>query len=141
MIDINTIAIVACVDDPLLRAITLSGCHHANRKIKSHHSTAGHQQIDKAGSGNNHSFFNHWHRTMRFGHICMPYYHQCHIGCPKANDGCFLQTLFNQPCPLCNQLPCPPAGDLSDPGTKSASPVAIALQADSLPSSYQGSPN
>ena len=48
------------------------------------------------------------------------------MGSPKQDD--------------CNKLPCPPPGDLSDPGTKSASPVAIALQADSLPLSYQGSP-
>ena len=40
----------------------------------------------------------------------------------------------------CNRLPCPPPGDLPDPGTKSESPVAIALQADSLPLSYKRSP-
>ena len=34
-------------------------------------------------------------------------------------------------------LPCPPPGDLPDPGTKPRSP---ALQADSLPLSHQGSP-
>ena len=34
-------------------------------------------------------------------------------------------------------LPCPPPGDLSDPGIKPRSP---ALQADSLPLSHQGTP-
>ena len=34
-------------------------------------------------------------------------------------------------------LPCPPPGDLPDPGIEPASP---ALQADSLPLSHQGSP-
>ena len=34
-------------------------------------------------------------------------------------------------------LPCPPSGDLPDPGIKPRSP---ALQADSLPLSHQGSP-
>ena len=34
-------------------------------------------------------------------------------------------------------LPCPPPGDLPDPGIKSASPE---LLADSLPLSHQGSP-
>ena len=36
-------------------------------------------------------------------------------------------------------LPCPPPGDLSDPGIELASPVSPALQADSLPLSHQGS--
>ena len=35
-------------------------------------------------------------------------------------------------------LPCPPPGDLSDPGIKLASPVAPALQVDSLPLSHWG---
>ena len=34
-------------------------------------------------------------------------------------------------------LPCPPPGDLPDPGIK---PVSPAAQADSLPLSHQGSP-
>ena len=37
-------------------------------------------------------------------------------------------------------LPCPPPGDLLDPRIKPTSPVAPALQADSLPLSHQGSP-
>ena len=37
--------------------------------------------------------------------------------------------------------PFPPPGDLSDPGIKTASPVSPALQVDSLPLSYQGSPD
>ena len=37
-------------------------------------------------------------------------------------------------------LPCPPPGDLPDPGVKPMSPVSPALQADSLPLSHQGSP-
>ena len=37
-------------------------------------------------------------------------------------------------------LPCPPPGDLPDPGIKPISPAAPALQADSLPLSHQGSP-
>ena len=36
-------------------------------------------------------------------------------------------------------LSCPSPGDLPDPGSKSVSPVAPALKADSLPLSYQGS--
>ena len=36
-------------------------------------------------------------------------------------------------------LPCPPAGDLPDPGTESVSPEAPALQKDSLPLSHWGS--
>ena len=37
-------------------------------------------------------------------------------------------------------LPCPPPGDLPNPGTEPTSPVSPALQADSLLLSYQGSP-
>ena len=37
-------------------------------------------------------------------------------------------------------LPCPPPGDLPDPGIQPASPVTSGLQADSLPLSYRGSP-
>ena len=37
-------------------------------------------------------------------------------------------------------LPCPPPGELPDPRIKPVSPVAPALQADSLPQSHQGSP-
>ena len=37
-------------------------------------------------------------------------------------------------------LPCPPPGDLPDPGIKPVSPVTPALQADSLLLSHQGSP-
>ena len=40
----------------------------------------------------------------------------------------------------CSRLPCPPPGDLSDPGIEPASPVAPALLADSLSLSHQGSP-
>ena len=36
-------------------------------------------------------------------------------------------------------LPCPPPGHLPDPGIKPASPVSLALQADSLPLSHLGS--
>ena len=39
-----------------------------------------------------------------------------------------------------NGWPCPPPGDLPDPGIEPASPEALALQADSLPLSHQGSP-
>ena len=38
-------------------------------------------------------------------------------------------------------LPCPSSGDFPDPGIKPVSPVAPALQADSLPLSHRGSPN
>ena len=37
-------------------------------------------------------------------------------------------------------LPCPPSGELPDPGMETAPPVAPASQADSLPLSYWGSP-
>ena len=37
-------------------------------------------------------------------------------------------------------LPCPPAGNLPNPGIEPTSPVSPALQADSLPLSHQGSP-
>ena len=37
-------------------------------------------------------------------------------------------------------FPCPPPGDLPNPGTKPASPVSPAWQADSLPLSHLGSP-
>jgi len=36
-------------------------------------------------------------------------------------------------------LPCPPPGDLPDLGIEIASSMALALQADSLPLSHQGS--
>ena len=39
-----------------------------------------------------------------------------------------------------NGLPCPPPGDLPNPGTEPTSPVSPALQADSLLLSCQGSP-
>ena len=38
-------------------------------------------------------------------------------------------------------VPCPPPGDLPDPGTKPASPMAPALEVDSLQLSHQGSPS
>ena len=38
-------------------------------------------------------------------------------------------------------LPCPPSGDLPDPGIKLESPVSPALQADSLPNYPPGKPN
>ena len=37
-------------------------------------------------------------------------------------------------------LPCPPPGDLPDPGIKPSSPAFSALQEDSLPLSHLGSP-
>ena len=37
-------------------------------------------------------------------------------------------------------LPCPPPGDLPDPGIKPAFSVAPAMQADSLPLSHWGKP-
>ena len=39
-----------------------------------------------------------------------------------------------------SELPCPPPGNLFNPGNEPASPVTPALQVDSLPLSYQGSP-
>ena len=40
-----------------------------------------------------------------------------------------------------NGLPCPPPGDLPDPGMEATGfPVVPALQVDSLPLSHQGSP-
>ena len=38
----------------------------------------------------------------------------------------------------CRGLPCPPPGDLSNPGFE---PGSLALQADSLLTEHQGSPN
>ena len=40
----------------------------------------------------------------------------------------------------CSELPCPPPGDLPNPGIEPTSPVAPALQADSLPLNHHGSP-
>ena len=40
-----------------------------------------------------------------------------------------------------SELPLPPPRDLPDPGIQPMSPVASALQEDSLSLSYQGSPN
>ena len=40
----------------------------------------------------------------------------------------------------CSELPCPPPGDLPNPGIESTSPVAPALQADSLLLNRHGSP-
>ena len=37
-------------------------------------------------------------------------------------------------------LPCPPPGELPDPGIETVPPVATALQADSLPLSYWEAP-
>ena len=37
-------------------------------------------------------------------------------------------------------LPCPPPGDLPDPGIRPMSPASPALQADSLPLSHRESP-
>ena len=37
-------------------------------------------------------------------------------------------------------LPCPPPGDLPDPGMEARSPESPALQADSLPAELLGSP-
>jgi len=38
-----------------------------------------------------------------------------------------------------NRLPCPPPGDLPNPGIEPKSPVSPALQENSLPLSHQGS--
>ena len=40
-----------------------------------------------------------------------------------------------------NGLPCPPPGDLLDPGIKSMSPKSPALQVDSLPTEPSGKPS
>ena len=40
----------------------------------------------------------------------------------------------------CSGFPCPPPGDLSDPGMEPESPMFPALQTDSLPVSHQPSP-
>ena len=40
----------------------------------------------------------------------------------------------------CSELPCPPPGDLPNPGIEPTSPVAPALQTDSLPLNRHGSP-
>ena len=40
-----------------------------------------------------------------------------------------------------NGLPCPPPGDLPDPGIKPVSPVSPALQADSLLAEPSGKPS
>ena len=37
-------------------------------------------------------------------------------------------------------LPCPPPGDLPNPGTEPESPASSASQADSLPLNHQGGP-
>ena len=37
-------------------------------------------------------------------------------------------------------LPCPPPGDLPDPGIELVCPLSLALQEDSFPLSHQGSP-
>ena len=39
-----------------------------------------------------------------------------------------------------SEMPCPPPGDLPDPGIKAVPPVPPNLQADSLLLSHQGSP-
>ena len=39
-----------------------------------------------------------------------------------------------------SRLPCPPPGDLPDPGTEPESPASPALQADSLPAEPSGKP-
>ena len=38
-------------------------------------------------------------------------------------------------------LPCPPLGDLPDPGIEPMSPMSPALQADALPTEPPGKPN
>ena len=40
---------------------------------------------------------------------------------------------------ILNALPCPPQGDPPDPGAEPTSPVAPALQVDSLPANLRGS--
>ena len=40
-----------------------------------------------------------------------------------------------------SELPCPPPGDIPDPGIEPASPGALALQADSLPAVPPGDHN
>ena len=40
-----------------------------------------------------------------------------------------------------SELPCPPPGDLPDPGIKPVFPATPALQVDSLMLNHQGSPN
>ena len=40
----------------------------------------------------------------------------------------------------CSGLPCPPPGDLSDPGMEPESPMFPSLQTNSLPVSHRASP-
>ena len=63
----------------------------------------------------------------------------------KHNKECVLSFLVVssslQPCgQYWSELPFPPPGSLPNPGIEAISPVSPALQADSLPLSYRGSP-
>ena len=54
--------------------------------------------------------------------------HQAPLSMEFSRQGCW------------SGLPCPPPGDLPDPGIKPASVVFPALEVDSLPLSHEGSP-
>ena len=68
---------------------------------------------------------------------------QSYLALRNAMDYCSLpapQSIGFSKQEYCIELPCPPPGDLPDPGIKPVSPVTPALQADSLLLSHQGSP-
>ena len=84
-----------------------------------------------------------WQRPLLYTHpVCV---------CAKSLQSCLFATLWTVAPGLLRSMgfsmqdcwsgfPCPPSGDLLDPGIKPVSPAAPALQADSFPLSHWGSP-
>ena len=87
----------------------------------------------------------HTHTHTQYIYICIYYCAQslscvqlcspmdCSLPGSSQSIGFFRQKYWSG-------LPCPPPGDLPNPGIESASPVAPALQVDSLPLSHFGKP-
>ena len=80
-------------------------------------------------------------------------FHICKFACTLSRFSCVqlfvtLWTVARQaPLPIgfsrqyWSGLPCPPPGDLPDPGIKPTSPLSAVLQADSLPTAPSGNPS
>ena len=65
--------------------------------------------------------------------VCTQWLQSCPTVCDSMNcgpQGSSVSGILYEEC--CSGLPCPPPGDLSDPGVKSKSPASPALQANSL---------
>ena len=68
--------------------------------------------------------------------------HACVVVATVVSDSVIPRTVYGiLQVRVLGWLPCPPPGDLPNPGTKPTFPVGSVLQVDSLPLSHWGGPN